>query len=156
MAKDIEKNQIPKEKPSQSRRTIIKALAGIPVLGVLGYEMLKERAFYPRNETNLISELGLDNLQSPAKISNSAKGELIRIGIIGFGNRAGQLSSALGFLHPNTAKNKRENHIMNISRKFLVGRRHSFLSSRRSLERGRQGPIDLGYLFPQPGQSTKR
>ncbi len=109
MAKDIEKKQLPEEKPSQSRRTMIKALAGIPVLGVLGYEMLKERAYYPRNETNLISELGLDNLQSPAKTSNSSKGELIRIGIIGFGNRAGQLSSALGFLHPISAKNKRNN-----------------------------------------------
>lgn len=109
MAKDIEKKQSSENKPSQSRRTILKALAGIPVIGALGYEMLKERAYYQKNETNLISELGLDDLQSPAKISNSAKGDLIRIGIIGFGNRANQLSSGLGFLHPLSAKNKREN-----------------------------------------------
>jgi len=108
MAKDIEdKKQLPEDKPSQSRRTMLKALAGIPIIGALGYEMLKERAYYPKNEINLIKELGLDDLQSPAKISDSAKGDLIRIGIIGFGNRAKQLSSGLGFLHPITAKNKR-------------------------------------------------
>lgn len=109
MTKDKEQTQQPEEKNTQSRRTILKALAGIPVLGVFAYELMAKKSYDRKNESNLIQELGLKDIQPPNKISNSAKGDLLRIGIIGFGNRAAQLASGLGYLHPITMENMRLN-----------------------------------------------
>ncbi len=108
MAKDIEQNQ-PEQQPSQSRRTVLKALAGIPVLGVFGYELLKKQAYDKNKNTSLIKELGLDNLQSPTEITNAGDGKLLRIGIVGFGNRATALAKALGFLHPSRIEAMKKN-----------------------------------------------
>lgn len=93
---------------AHSRRTLLKALAGIPVLGFLGYEVIRKNSYYKRSETDLIKELGLSDIHAPTQISNVAKGELLRIGIIGFGLRASQLANGLGFLHPEDLNNRRK------------------------------------------------
>jgi predicted dehydrogenase len=94
-----------------SRRTVLKTLAGIPVLGAFGLAAFKSHTYAENKKNLVIKELGLDNLGSPAVIKNTGgnKGELIRIGIIGFGNRASQLSSALGFLHPSEIERRKRN-----------------------------------------------
>ena len=104
MSTDLNKQQQSENQPSQSRRTVLKALAGIPVLGVLGYEMLKKNAFDNSQQIDIKKELGLKDIDAPVETSDASKGDLIRIGFIGFGNRAKQLSKALGFLHPNAEK----------------------------------------------------
>ena len=110
---DKDKSQQAEEKKILSRRTVLKALAGIPVLGILGYEVMKKNSYYKKNQSGLIKDLGLQDIQAPAKISSSAKGDLIRIGMIGFGLRAEQLASGLGFLHPNEIKNRRDKGTLN-------------------------------------------
>lgn len=110
---DKDKSQQPEEKNVQSRRTVLKALAGIPVLGLFAYELLKKTSQYKKTESNLIKELKLEDIQKPAKISASVKGELIRIGIIGFGNRASQLANGLGFMHPATTESYRQSGRLN-------------------------------------------
>ena len=89
-----------KEKASFSRRTLIKALAGIPILGLFSYEAFKKISFDKEKRTRVIKELGLGDLKAPRIVSVSSGGEkdLLRIGFIGFGNRAGQLSNSLGFI----------------------------------------------------------
>ncbi len=113
MAKDKGQTQQPEEKYSQSRRTMLKALAGIPVLGLMAYEVMEKNSYYKKNEFNLIEELGLKDIQLPTKIASAAKGDLLRIGIIGFGNRASQLASGLGFMHPADMENQRKNGKLN-------------------------------------------
>jgi predicted dehydrogenase len=95
----------------QSRRTILKALAGIPVLGLFGWEVIKGNAYKNTRKNRVIKELGLENLQIPVVPKSAAgnTGDLLRLGIIGFGSRAHQLSSGLGFMHPDDVEEMRKN-----------------------------------------------
>ena len=45
----------------QSRRSIIKALAGVPVLGYFGWEVLKNYSFANTKKNRVIKELGLES-----------------------------------------------------------------------------------------------
>ena len=83
------------------RRTLLKALAGIPVLGFFAYEAVRKVKFDKAKKTNVIKELGLEDIKAPAVITSGNKGELVRLGFIGFGSRGGQLSRSLGFAHPD-------------------------------------------------------
>ncbi len=105
-----ETNKQPQEKqPSQSRRTVLKALAGIPVLGYFGYELMQKISVDKNKSAGLIKELGLDDLQAPKEITNAADGKLLRIGMIGFGNRATALARALGFASSSKIESMQEN-----------------------------------------------
>ncbi len=85
------------------RRSAIKALAGLPVAGILGFEVLKKTNFDVDRRRSLIRELGLDSVEFPVSDYGTKKheGDVVRVGMIGFGTRAGQLSQALGFMHPD-------------------------------------------------------
>ena len=97
------------ENKTYKRRTILKALAGIPVLGFFAYETLRKFDFDRDKKSSVIKELGLDDLKAPEVITASGKkGDVLRIGFIGFGNRAGQLSNSLGFAHPDWIQARRE------------------------------------------------
>ncbi len=98
------------KRPAVQRRTLLKALAGIPVLGIFGYEIFRKRSYDIAKKNRVIDELGIKDIKAPAVLKSSSqnKNDLIRIGMIGFGGRARALSSALGFLHPLDEKNKRE------------------------------------------------
>lgn len=95
---------------SSQRRSLIKALAGIPVLGLFGWSVLEKRSYDKNKVNHIVKDLGLESLQDPdlVKIQEMKKGDLIRIGIVGWGVRGGQLSKALGFLHPDEEKNMRK------------------------------------------------
>lgn len=92
-----------------SRRTLLKAFAGIPVLGILGWRTSKNYNYLKHRRTQLLKELELDNLQFPDLIKPAVKGELLKIGFIGFGNRARALARALGYLHPDQSKQMEAN-----------------------------------------------
>ena len=120
MAKEKDPIQKPEEmkesepKTSLQRRTILKSLVGLPVLGVLAYEVIKKWNFEGQMKNRVIEELGLENLKAPVIVkSTSAKpGNLLRIGMIGLGNRAQQLSNGLGFMHPaDSEKRKKANSL---------------------------------------------
>jgi predicted dehydrogenase len=114
MKKD--KNQISEaenslQNNSTSRRTMLKALAGIPVLGIFGFEALKYRNHTSKKNSSVIKLLGLEKLQVPVapKASIASNPEILRIGIIGFGSRANQLSNGLGYMHPNDVEARKKN-----------------------------------------------
>ncbi len=91
------------------RRTVLKAFAGIPVLGIFGYGLYKDRAYAKDKEKQVLKELGLENLEASNANTNcsAAKGEKLRIGMIGFGNRAVQLARGLGFMHISEAEKQK-------------------------------------------------
>ena len=82
------------------RRKALKAMAGIPVLGLLGWEALRGIKYDARHDVReeIIQELGLDDLLASVRKVSNIPGDLIRIGIVGFGIRGTQLSRALGFM----------------------------------------------------------
>lgn len=82
------------------RRNMLKALAGIPVLGVFGLEALRKYNYDSKHSVRreIIQELELEDLLSSVKQVTETKGDLVRIGIAGFGVRGTQLSQALGFM----------------------------------------------------------
>jgi len=82
------------------RRNMLKALAGIPVLGALGIEVLRKFNYDDKHNERreIVRELGLDDLLSSVKPVTNISGDLIRVGIVGFGVRGGHLAKALGFM----------------------------------------------------------
>jgi predicted dehydrogenase len=97
------------------RRTVLKALAGLPMAGILGWLVLKKSRYDSDKRSSVIKELGLDSMEFPVSDYGTQKhsGDIIRIGIIGFGTRANQLSNALGFMHPDDTKTRLERNTLN-------------------------------------------
>ncbi len=93
-----------------SRRDIIKGISTIPLLGVFAYDYWKQRAKYKVKNKVVNFNLGLDNEKVASLPSNKkSSGQLVRIGIIGTGNRGKALLKAAGFANVNwyneTARN---------------------------------------------------
>jgi predicted dehydrogenase len=102
-------------KQEMPRRTLLKVLAGIPVLGLFGAGLLEKRNYDLNKRSSLVKELGLESVDFPISDYGTKKpeGQLIRIGFIGFGTRATQLSNALGFMHPDDVKAKQASNKLN-------------------------------------------
>ena len=96
------------------RRTLLKALVGIPVLGVFAFELIKKWSYDQEKKSRLIRELGLENLPVPTiiKSTKGAKSDLIRIGMVGFGSRAVSHANGLGYMHPADVETKTKNDTM--------------------------------------------
>ncbi len=98
MTSDTEINRPGKMK--LDRRTLLKALAGVPFLGVFAYEVSKNRSYTREKQNQVIRELGLENIQAPKTWTalQGKGGDRLRTGFIGFGSRAVQLARGLGFI----------------------------------------------------------
>jgi predicted dehydrogenase len=94
------------------RRTLLKALLGLPVLGFFSWEFLQNKSFDEQKKSKLVADLGLDGLQAPYLIKSSpgTNGKLLRIGMIGTGNRGQELAKSLGFIHPDRLKSMKEDN----------------------------------------------
>ncbi len=91
-----------KEKRGLSRRDILKGFATLPVLSVFAHEVVQKISFDRRQKRDILAELGLKK-DAPALLPNSGgkkSGELIRIGIVGFGARGEGLAKSMGYAHP--------------------------------------------------------
>lgn len=97
------------------RRTLLKSLVGIPVLGVFAFELFEKWTYDQEKKSRIIKELGLENIQSQPIIKSSpdTKSDLLRIGIIGFGNRAVTHANGLGYIHPLDVDVKKKNNTLN-------------------------------------------
>jgi len=112
--KSEEKNGVA-QNPMIKRRTLLKALAGIPVVGVFAFELFKKWTYDQEKKNRIIKELGLENIQAPAiiKSSSGTKSDLLRIGLIGFGNRAVAHANGLGYMHPLDVEKRKKNDTLN-------------------------------------------
>jgi predicted dehydrogenase len=111
---DSENREKIAEKVTGRRRTLLKALVGIPVLGIFAFELFKKISYDREKKNRIIKELGLDSIKVPEIIKSpaGAKGDLIRIGMIGFGSRATALANALGFMHPEHVADRTNSNSM--------------------------------------------
>ena len=99
--KDSNSNNKKFDKKNQlNRRSVIKGLAGVGVLGAFGY--LSATGDSTSNKmVDLSKELGLDKASDSGQSTDAQNNEQLRIGLIGFGSRARSLAKALGYLHPD-------------------------------------------------------
>lgn len=94
-------------KTSMKRRTLLKALAGVPVLGAFAFELTAKRKYDLDKKNRILKDLGLDQLGTPVlKPSSGLKGDLLRVGLIGFGSRAASHANGLGYMHPEDVDKK--------------------------------------------------
>lgn len=98
-----------KDKSSMKRRTVLKALAGIPVLGLFGLELARKHTYDNEKKNRILRDLGLDNIQLPVLHPMSSKSDVLRVGIIGFGNRATAHANGLGYMHPDDVEANKAN-----------------------------------------------
>ena len=68
---DNSENKMENSQGGMKRRTLLKALVGVPVLGVFAYELIKKYSYDQEKKSRLIKELGLDNLPVPTIIKKS-------------------------------------------------------------------------------------
>jgi predicted dehydrogenase len=102
MAQEENKNST-KQKTSVfsklSRRDLLKGLASVPVLGIFVYDFYKKKTLALVKEKAIRNELGLSK-KAPAVLPENtfkSQGDLIRVGIIGVGNRGTSLLRSAGF-----------------------------------------------------------
>lgn len=108
--------QTPPEKEKREgvnaeRRKVLKTIVGLPVAGLLGFEILKKKNYDAERKRIMLKELGLDSFEYPEWNYGQRQysGDLLRIGFIGFGSRAKSLANALGFMHPADVETHRKN-----------------------------------------------
>lgn len=100
----------PSKKENLGRRDILKGLATIPVFGVFFYKLLKKKSFDDDKKKAILAELGISGKAPvvPPETTMKKPGELIRLGIIGFGGRGEALTRASGFAHPGWIERKKK------------------------------------------------
>jgi len=81
-----------------SRRDILAGLAALPVVGVIGYGLLRNKAAAEKLNSSLLNDIRPEVQNG---IPPLIEGKILRIGIIGTGGRGGYLMKAMGFVHPD-------------------------------------------------------
>ncbi len=99
------------DKPSIQRRNLLKALAGIPIVGLFGTQLFRKLEYEKSSYIDWPKELGLNfnTSEKSKKLVSSNKEDVIRIGIVGWGGRAISLGYALGYMHPESLDNRAKN-----------------------------------------------
>jgi predicted dehydrogenase len=81
------------------RRSVLKSLVGVPVVGAFAYAWYRKRKYEKFLKINIQDELKISSAP-PAYTPNAAQGKEIRLGLIGYGIRGKDLAVAAGFAHP--------------------------------------------------------
>lgn len=81
-----------------SRRDILAGLAALPIVGVIGYGLLRNKSEAEKRNSSLLSDLKPEIQKG---IPPLIEGKTLRIGIIGSGGRGGYLMKAMGFVNPD-------------------------------------------------------
>lgn len=99
------------EKTTLSRRSLLKALAGLPVLGIIIWRAFEKKSVDQDKKNKVLEELELKpTKKSPVtKEISMSKSDVLRIGIIGFGTRGNQLANGLGYIRPQDAERRKNN-----------------------------------------------
>ncbi|MFH0793111.1 MAG: Gfo/Idh/MocA family oxidoreductase, partial [bacterium] len=93
-----------------TRRDVLKGFATVPVFGAFAYNYLKEQSSNAARKKQILEELGLkDSAPSVTpKTTMKEAGQLVRIGLIGYGFRGDQVAQAAGFPRPEWVESRME------------------------------------------------
>jgi len=120
MHDEYEKNDYSSER-TMGRRDLLKGLASLPVVGAFLYSFFKKRTYDNSIKKSIIKEIGVTG-EAPSvvpKTTGQNAGELVRLGIIGFGGRGEALVRSSGFAHPGWIKKKEQDALKNPRDKTL-------------------------------------
>jgi len=81
-----------------SRRDILAGLAALPVVGIIGYGLLRNKSEAEKRNSSILKDI---KPEIQAGIPPLIDGKTLRIGIVGTGGRGGYLMKAMGFVHPD-------------------------------------------------------
>ncbi len=100
---DPQEDKIAVNPKNIKRREILKNLATLPVFGVFFLALQEKWDHKAARKAQVLQRLGLSEDTSEQKSAAiiESRGDLIRLGIIGIGNRGEQLAQALGYGHPD-------------------------------------------------------
>jgi predicted dehydrogenase len=100
----------PSDSGGMGRRDVLKALATVPVFGALGYAALRRRGLDTDERRRLLDELGIEDEGAAlfSELETRTHPEVIRVGIIGYGEEGESLVRSLGFAHPDWLQERRE------------------------------------------------
>ena len=101
---DQKSQNISKEKTGLQfeRRDIIKGLTAVPAVLLYAWNYYKKKALDKMRSGEIMEELSLRK-KAPAVLKNKKPGDLIRLGVIGYGWRGAQDLKAAGFGNPEWA-----------------------------------------------------
>ncbi|MFC2087412.1 Gfo/Idh/MocA family protein [Bacteroidota bacterium] len=110
---DNKKNDL-EGKTSFTRRSLIKALAGLPILGFFTYGVIKKLSFEQNKNLLINKKLGLTDIKTPQLLKGGIgkNKDLLRVGIIGFGSRASAHAAGLGYISQSEADMRMKNNIL--------------------------------------------
>ncbi len=98
------------QKPAIKRRTLLKALIGVPVIGAFAFELMQKKAYDLEKKNRVLDELGLGKFEAPKIMKSASAGsKLLRVGIVGFGARAVTHVNGLGYIHPQDYEKMKAN-----------------------------------------------
>ena len=85
------------------RRDVLKALATVPVVGVLGYAAFRHKGLDAAERRRLLDELGVEDVDAAvfSELETRTHPDVVRVGIIGNGLEGESLVRSLGFAHPD-------------------------------------------------------
>jgi hypothetical protein len=92
-----------------NRRDMLMGLATVPVLGVFFYKLGRKQAVDEFKKNQILAEMGMEK-KAPAvlpKTTMKKAGQLVRVGIIGYGGRGENVIRAAGFAHPEWIEQKK-------------------------------------------------
>ena len=107
--------------PTLGRRDLLKALASVPILGVFFVGWYQKRLDEEVKRQLIMAELGISE-GAPAFIPEAVSrppGNIIRLGIIGYGGEGESLVRSAGFAHPDWIEDQRQAAIDNPRNKAL-------------------------------------
>lgn len=108
---DTNKNEEKMEGADNKRRSFVKGLIGLPVLGAFAAGALAKYQSDQAAKEKILNELNVEPTKPPA--TGPLAGDPIRVGIIGFGIRGEQLTRALGFATPQWKETMKERALKN-------------------------------------------
>ena len=97
------------------RRDWLKGIATLPVFGGLALSTLGKWNHDQDKKSRILKELGIDDIRTEKKDQiKTSKNDLIRVGIIGFGNRGRFIARQLGYANPEwIASRKKTDDLQN-------------------------------------------
>ncbi len=116
-----ERAATPEAAPTLGRRDLLKALASVPILGVFSVGWYQKRLDEEVKRQLIMAELGISE-GAPAFIPEAVSrppGNIIRLGIIGYGGEGESLVRSAGFAHPDWIEDQRQAAIDNPRNKAL-------------------------------------
>ena len=107
MAETPEKGTTDQEDaPSMGRRSVVAALASIPVFGVFRASFFTKKAQDDFKRKRILDGLGVTDTApaAPTPVKSRTRGDTLRLGIIGYGGQGESVVRGAGFAHPDWPK----------------------------------------------------